>query len=217
MHTETISGEENFRTLLGMVVSRNGGKWHRFILTILRNEADAEDVLQEAIRRVLSRHATLYSEDQIRMYLGRAISNAALEFFNSRKRDRLHQQAFHSQEACLYRNSGARAEERDQQRERERLLEFLNEGLKNLPEKQYEALRLTILDAGDNSMRDAGSINGIPYSTLRHRTKQGLKQLRKFIIARGKEKDGGWKSEFRSQETEVQESGDRRQNGGQQF
>jgi RNA polymerase sigma factor (sigma-70 family) len=190
MQTETSSGSESFRVLLGSVVSRNGSKWLRFILTILRNQADAEDVLQEAIRRVLSRNVSIQSEDQIRMYVGRAIANAALELFNNRKRERLRRQALSEQSAFMRKHTtpASRIEERERKREEERLLGFLDEGLKQLPAKQYEALRLTILEAGDHSIRDVGSMNGIPYSTLRHRSKKGLTQLRKFIIARGKEK-----------------------------
>ena len=207
---------ENFRVLLGSVVRRNGSKWLRFILTILRNKADAEDVLQEAIRRVLSRNVMLQSEDQIRMYVGRAIANAALEFFNSRKRERLRQQSL-SEQAFFSRRgsfSGSRIEEREQLRERERLLGFLDEGLKRLPQKQYEALRLTFLEAGEHSIRDVGSTHGIPYSTLRHRSRQGIRQLRRFIIARGKEKrrqesDAGGKE----QEARMQESESRSQHG----
>ncbi len=207
MQMETTPDDESFRTLLGTVVSRNGSKWLRFILTILRNQADAEDVLQEAIRRVLARNVPLQSEDQIRMYVGRTIANAALEFFNTRKRDRVRHQSLCEQAALLRRSSspGSRIEQREQAKERERLLGCLEEGLKHLPAKQYEALRLTILEAGDLSIRDVGSRNDIPYSTLRHRSKQGLRQLRKFIIARGKRN--------RSQEAGVrsQETGCRRQ------
>ena len=85
MHTETALGCETLRALLGSVVHHNAGKWLRFILTILKNEADAEDVLQEAVRRVLARNVSLESEDQVRMYLNRAIANAALELYNCRK------------------------------------------------------------------------------------------------------------------------------------
>ena len=61
------------------------------------------------------------------------------------------------------------------------MLDLLDEGLKRLPLKQYEALRLTILESRGLSIRDVGMTNGIPYSTLRHRTKQGLRQLRRFL------------------------------------
>src|SRR5512140_1423405 len=179
MQTETIRGSERFRALLGSVVRRNGGKWFRFILTILKNEADAEDVIQEAVRRVLSRNVPLHSEEQIRMYLGRAVANAALELYNCRKRERLRHLSLPRYPE--FSRPLAHLDETDRLRDRERLIGLLDQGLKRLPPKQYEALRLTILQPEELSIRDAGAISGIPYSTLRHRSRQGLKRLGIFL------------------------------------
>jgi RNA polymerase sigma-70 factor, ECF subfamily len=183
MQTEQTLAPENLRTALGSVILNNSGKWLRFILAILRNKADAEDVIQEAVRRVLARDLSFGSEDHVRLYLGRAIGNAALELYNCRKRERLRQSPIYehvlppanasSPFACI--------EESEQSHEKEQLLMLLDEGLQRLPSKQYEALRLTILESRGLSIRDVGFTNGIPYSTLRHRTKQGLRQLRKFL------------------------------------
>jgi DNA-directed RNA polymerase specialized sigma24 family protein len=63
----------------------------------------------------------------------------------------------------------------------ERLSKLLKEGLTHLPTKQYEALYLTVLEPGAASIRDAGAERGIPYSTLRHRSVQGLRRLKRFI------------------------------------
>jgi len=65
--------------------------------------------------------------------------------------------------------------------ERLRAASFLQEGLARLPFKQYEALRMTLLETGRISMRGAGVENGIPYSTLRHRSIQGIRRLRRHI------------------------------------
>jgi hypothetical protein len=61
------------------------------------------------------------------------------------------------------------------------LFVLLQEGLARLPVKQYEALRLTVMDPGLVSIRDAGVENDIPYSTLRHRSVKGLRRLRQFL------------------------------------
>ena len=179
---------QNLRSLLGSVFRRNSGKWLRFILSILKNEADAEDVLQEAVRRVLARNVLLQSEEQVRMYLNRTIANAALEFYNCRKREHRQKSVFNDQVLVSSRYSRPlrRLEEIERSCEQERLLGILHEGLKLLPPKQYEALRLTILESGGLSIRDAGATNGIPYSTLRHRSKQGLRHLRRFLAQKEK-------------------------------
>jgi len=183
MPKEAVAGIEDLRSLLGSIIDRNNGKWLRFIIGILRNEADAEDVIQEAVRRVLARNVQLPSEEQMRMYLGRAIGNAALELYNSRKRERLKHIPIreHLLLPAGASNPYRHIEEREKSAEKERILTLLQEGLTKLPQKQHEALRLTVLESHGLSIRDIGSSNGIPYSTLRHRSKQGLRYLRRFI------------------------------------
>jgi len=183
MSVEESPDVEDLRAVLGSIIDRNWSRWLRFILAILKNEADAEDVMQEAVRRVLVRNLPFPSRDQIKMYLGRAIENAALELYNSRKRERMRQIQIRdhtflpssslSPYACI--------ENRERSAENERLLHLLHEGLGRLPLKQHEALRLTILESRGLSIRDVGVTNGIPYSTLRHRSKQGLRRLRRFL------------------------------------
>ncbi len=174
---------ENLRAALDPILRNNSGKWMRLTLAILRNEADAEDVMQEAVRRVLVRDLSFGSEEQVKMYLGRAIGNAALELYNCRKRERMRRSPIYMHRMLPATASSPLAcmEESERLKEKEHLLYLLDEGLKCLPPKQHEALRLTVLNVRGLSMRDAGMTSGIPYSTLRHRCKQGLRLLRKFL------------------------------------
>lgn len=183
MHDEELRDEEDIRSVLGPILSNNRGRWLRFILAILKNEEDAEDVLQEAVRRVLACNRPLLSREQARMYLGRAIGNAALELYNVRKRERLKHISIKdnlllSANTC---SPYASLEEGEKAEEREFLLQMLHKGLVVLPLKHREALRITILESRGLSIRDAVSIHGIPYSTLRHRSKQGLRLLRRYL------------------------------------
>jgi len=186
MHSENLQRSEDIRTVLPSVIDSNRSKWRRFILAILKNEADAEDVIQEAIQRVLLRNRPLPSSEQVKMYLGRAIGNAALELYHSRKRERRRHIPIreHLLMPANAHNPHAFMEESETSADRERLLQYLQEGLARLPEKQYEALRLTILESRGRSIRDVGMTSGIPYSTLRHRSKQGLRMLRRFLLGR---------------------------------
>lgn len=183
MHAGESGLAEDLRAALGPILAHHSGRWLRFIMGILGNEADAEDVIQEAVRRVLARNQPLASEENVRMYLGRAIGNAALELYNHRKRERLRQTPIRDGILPPDPSPGPhdRMEERERSIERDWLLRLLHKGLACLPSKQHEALRLTILESRGLSIRDIGMTNGIPYSTLRHRSKQGLRRLRKYL------------------------------------
>lgn len=175
--------EGDIRTELSSIIHRNSGKWIRFILAILKNKEDAEDVLQEAVRRVLAHNRPLPSQEQIKMYLSRTIGNTAFELYKHRKRERINHVPIREH---IFLSAGTRRqdsilEEREQTAEKKRRLHLLRQGLKHLSAKQHEALRLTILDSRGCSIRDAVAASGIPYSTLRHRSKQALRTLRIFV------------------------------------
>lgn len=177
------SNEEEKRKVLAKVMSQHGSKWFRFVLRMLGNQADAEDVVQEAAHRVLMCAHPLPSEDQVRMYLGRAIFNLAIESYKRRKRERKRRIPFieDARVATVELSPYLQLEEREERAEKIRLLQIMQEGLTTLPLKQYEALRMTFLEPSDSSIRDCSQNSGIPYSTLRHRTVTGLRDLRRFI------------------------------------
>ena len=188
MHTENSPVIEDMRVTLGSLLDCYSSKWLRFAFAILKNEADAEDILQEAVQRVLMRNRQLPTQEQLKMYLGRAVGNAALELYHHRKRERRRQIPINEQllpQANALTPHGY-MEERERSAGREQMLQLLREGLRHLPEKQHEALRLTILESRGQSIRDVGINSGIPYSTLRHRSKQGLRMLRRFLLSKMK-------------------------------
>jgi len=201
MNLKRAEAVQDVREVLRAILDHNGHRWLRFITAVLRNRADAEDVIQEAVRRFLTRDVPFYSEEQIRSYLGRAINNAALERYNARKRERLRQVPFMDHFLLPTRSPSPHdcIEQYEQSAENEQMLLRLQEGLTHLPLKQHEALRLTIMESRGRSIRDVGMNNGIPYSTLRHRSKQALRSLRRYLKR---------SSQNRSQKTE-----NRRQNG----
>jgi RNA polymerase sigma factor (sigma-70 family) len=171
------------RDVLATVVLHNGAKWVRFAERVLGSRCDAEDVIQESIRRVLVRNRLFLSEEEMRMYLGRTITNTAIEFYHARRRARRRQMALQHQLARVFEtdNPHILLEERESYAARAHLMAVLDDALDHLPTKQHEALQLTIFDAKGQSMRRASTVNGIPYSTLRHRSLQGLRRLRKSV------------------------------------
>ncbi len=159
-------------------------RWFNFVRKLVRNPEDAEDVIQEAVKRVLVRNRSFASVDELRMYLGRAISNTAIEFYHMRRREQ--------RRACALRDDvpetrdGAdpyRAlESRERAAANEQLQRLVLRSLKCLPAREHEALRLTVMDSGAGSIREISSEIGIPYSTLRHRSVQGLRKLRVHVF-----------------------------------
>ena len=165
------------------VMAGHGRKWFRFVLRMLGNQADAEDVLQEAVQRVLLRGQPLPDEDQARMYLSRAICNVAIETYHRKKRERRRRVSLREDmlPVCNRANPQSHLEKMEDSVERRHLIRLLNQGLGRLPAKQYQAVRLTIMESELSSIREAVALNGIPYSTLRHRSAQGVHRLRKFL------------------------------------
>jgi len=82
MHRETQQGL-NLREVLGELVGRHSARWLGFVEQILRSAADAQDVLQEAVCRVLVAERCFSYEKDVRMYLSRAISKRAIELYHS--------------------------------------------------------------------------------------------------------------------------------------
>lgn len=179
------SDHEGFElsTVVENLMLHYGHKWLSFVQSMVQNQADAEDVLQEAMLKMLARGRQFQSPDQARMYLGRIISNTAIELYHLRRRDRRQQRPLqeHMFQVPLPVEPAPLLSEAEEQKARARVLNLLNEGLARLPVKQYEALRMTVMDPQIISMRDAGVEHDIPYSTLRHRKLQGLRRLKRFL------------------------------------
>jgi RNA polymerase sigma-70 factor (ECF subfamily) len=172
---------QGLRDVIDSLVKAHRTTWVRYVRRVLGNTADAEDAVQEAVRRVLSRNRPFSSKEDLRMYLGRAVSNTAIEVYHARRRDRMRLVPIkESAVAGPCGNPHDMLIRREEDGQRARLMEVLSDALHSLPNKQYEALRLTLLEPGGISIRDAGILNGIPYSTLRHRSVQGVRRLRRY-------------------------------------
>ncbi len=183
MQTPEPEISQDLREILGAILDQNRSRWQRFIAAILKNDADAEDVMHDAVRRLLLRDKPFRSEEQARMYLGRTIGNVAFERYNDMKRERLRQIPVDEQVLAPAKSFSPyeSLEHKERVEEKERMIRLVHRALEYLPSKQQEALRLTILESGEMSIRDAGMNNGIPYSTLRHRSRQGLRSLRRLL------------------------------------
>ena len=158
-------------------------KWFRFVLRIVQNHADAEDALQEGFCRVLAAKKDFHTEDHARLYLARTICNTAIEIYHARRREKQNHFPAHEYQLVDQGRSTPHLfmEIREDSLKRARVMALVRKALRGLPSKQYEALRMTVMDAAGSSIRDVGAVTGIAYSTLRHRRNMGLKRLQKYI------------------------------------
>jgi RNA polymerase sigma factor (sigma-70 family) len=181
MNTKSCT-DVDLASALEILMMSHGGKWLRFVQSVVQNRADAEDVLQEAALKMLLRARQFGTLEQARMYLGRVICNTAIERYHLRRRQRRRDGPLQEQYLRVPDLPEPPLEILADNLDAEATVFFLlNEGLAHLPVKQYEALRMTIMEPESVSIRDAGAEHGIPYSTLRHRKVQGLRRLRRFI------------------------------------
>lgn len=173
---------EAAQTLLS-VLKRCRDKWFRFVLRMVQNPADAEDVLQEGFCRVLACRKLFQNEEQARMYLARTISNTAIETYHARIRERRIHLPAHDHQLPDHQRFTPQMllESKEDADKNSRLMGLLEHALSRLPPKQYEALRMTVMDGSGYSIRDVGELNGIAYSTLRHRRNQGLRRMRRYL------------------------------------
>jgi len=185
---EFLFEEEDLRTTLAAIINRDSPKWIRLGAAILKNREDAEDVLSEAVRRMLKRGQSFSSQEHMRMYMCRVVNNTAVEFYKRRKRERRQYAPILeniTQKPAAEQSDSFRPdlimEEEERYAEHQDRLRILRSGLEELPAHQYEAIRLTVLNNCGMTHRDIESASGIPRTTLRFRYVQGLRALRKYM------------------------------------
>jgi len=180
--------EEDLRSTLAAILHRNSPKWIRISKAILKNKEDAEDVLSEAVRRMLIRGRPFSSPEHMRMYMGRVVSNTALDLYKRRKRERRQYASIKNNAISMSEVESSKSlrpdfimEEEERYAEREDRLMILRRGLEELPSHQYEAIRLAVLGNNGMTFRDMESTSGIPRATLRYRYLQGVRALQKHM------------------------------------
>jgi len=192
---KNLSEAEDLRTELGAILDQDTVKWIHINTLILRNKADAEDAFQEAVSRMLERGPASLSREHIRQYLGRTVNNTAFGLYKDRKRERVRHRQIEEYMSLPSKTPSPdfTLDEQANFKKKEQQLRLLRQGLQSLPVKHYDALRLTILEARGATVREAESVSGTPESTLRYRSRQGLRMLRKYVereMKREQEKSG---------------------------
>lgn len=153
------------RRLLGDVIESNLNYLVRFASIRIGNKADAEDVVHEAVRRILERDLSKINHDSLKMYLFRIVYNLCKEYYRSGVNLR-------PLSEIDYEIPDSTKEDVPDIEEIERL----NSILDNLPDKEAEVVRMNVID--ELSFVEISQILSTPASTVKSRFKTGMNKLR---------------------------------------
>lgn len=157
------------RQVLGEMIGPNLNYLVRFATIRLGSKADAEDVVHEAVSRILETDISKIKRDSVRMYLFRVVFNLCKDFYLNGRDIRPLTEA----DGEIPDDSGA--EDLDLEE-----VERLNGLLDNLPEREAEVVRMNVVD--ELSFVEISQILSAPASTVKSRYKSGMDKLRKQYL-----------------------------------
>ncbi|MCM1518592.1 MAG: RNA polymerase sigma factor [Pseudoflavonifractor sp.] len=157
------------RQMLGEVIEANLNYLVRFATIRIGSKADAEDVVHEAVKRILEADISKIKRDSIRMYLFRIVYNLCKDFYIS---DRNNRPLFEVDNEIP---DTSKEDELDMEE-----IERLNNLLDNLPEREVEVVRMNVID--ELSFVEISQILSTPASTVKSRFKSGMDKLRKQYL-----------------------------------
>ena len=152
--------------MLGDVIQNNLDYLVRFASIRVGSKSDAEDVVYEAIRRILETDLSKIRQDSIKMYLFRIVYNLCKDFFLTRENVR----------------PLSEIDDEIPDSSKENVLDLeeidrLNSILDNLPDKEAEIVRMSVID--ELTFVEISQILSTPASTVKSRYKTGIEKLKK--------------------------------------
>lgn len=151
--------------MLDEVIESNLNYLVRFAALRARSKADAEDVVYEAIRRILENYVSKIKIENIRMYLFRIVYNLCKDYNNRPK------------SICALSDSDYEIADSGEDAMDIEEVERLNMILQNLPDREAEIIRMNVVD--ELSFVEISNILSTPASTVKSRFKSGMDKLRK--------------------------------------
>lgn len=157
------------RQMLGEVIEANLNYLVRFATIRIGSKTYAEDVVHEAVKRILEADISKIKQDSIRMYLFRIVYNLCKDFYLSDRNIRP------LSEADNEIPDTSNEDELDMEE-----IERLNGLLEKLPEREAEVVRMNVMD--ELSFVEISQILSTPASTVKSRFKSGMDKLRKQYL-----------------------------------
>lgn len=155
--------------MLGEVIEANLNYLVRFATIRVGSKTDAEDVVHEAVKRLLEANISYIKRDSIRMYLFRIVYNLCKDFYLDGRNIRQLTEV-DDEIPDTFKEDDLDLEE----------IERLNCLLENLPEREAEVVRMNVMD--ELSFVEISQILSTPASTVKSRFKTGMDKLRKQYL-----------------------------------
>lgn len=157
------------RQMLGEVIEANLNYLVRFATIRIGSKTYAEDVVHEAVKRILEADISKIKQDSIRMYLFRIAYNLCKDFYLSDRNIR----------PLSEEDNGIPDTSNEDELDMEEI-ERLNGLLEKLPEREAEVVRMNVMD--ELSFVEISQILSTPASTVKSRFKSGMDKLRKQYL-----------------------------------
>lgn len=152
--------------------------WHdlhdrllRFIRRRIRDEASAEDILQDVFLRIHARIATLEDEDRLESWVWQIVRHAITDHYRSRRPAASLSDELVAPDA---------ADEDDAEDMARRLIPAVKAMVEALPEPYREALLLTQFDG--LTQRELADLAGISLSGAKSRVQRGREKLKQLLL-----------------------------------
>lgn len=157
------------RRLLGDIIGENLDYLVRFATIRIGSRVEAEDVVHEAVKRLLEADLSRIKRDSLRMYLFRIVYNLCKDHFITGG----HQQRI---TATDYEIPDTTADEALDAEEIARL----NSILATLPQREAEVITMNVIDG--LSFVEISQLLSVPASTVKSRFKSGMDKLRSLYL-----------------------------------
>ncbi len=169
----------DFHTLLQKTAEDRLGQWKRYALSLTRNEADADDAVQDAIANTLRVAPDLDSEIRVHHYVRRAIHNTALSTIAGQRRTI----ALTQPETTLPGASSVLELMLDRERaaERRHLGRVVERNLGRLRSEHRELIENMIMRSPRRKLREMAQIQRVATPTIHYRLRRALERLLELV------------------------------------
>lgn len=155
--------------MLGEVIEDNLDYLVRFATLRIGSKSDAEDVVYEAVRRLLERDLSKIRRDSVKMYLFRIVYNLCKDFYTSCRNTR----SLSAEDEGIPETPGEYGPDLEE-------IARLNGLLDSLPEREAEIIRMKTMD--ELSFVEISQILSAPASTVKSRFRSGMDKLKKQYL-----------------------------------